>query len=542
MINYNLLTLFSEYQTVSIIFISTFLTIICLATKKSVENAKSPSPVFNILPNDTLLIDSNDNDIEVISLSKQLKSKIPIRKNQINNNINNSVTSINSNSFTKSFPKNSISIINEKNDFKKSKQKDDDSTVNNYSFMISNAPLNNSTPINNSSMNSSKNGSSKLPQHKIKSIDEEKNINILKPSKKQTVGNSNEEISEIDNLDSEVIRINHNDSISRSTVPKRNKIITTFPAKPKIIKPPSLRNDTQSIKNDDNNHEEDSVSQPIDTPKFRRNQNNKFNSDLTPIQIPQPTQKIQPPPLSVTKLSANDINRFNNSIIALDGTIQVKPETVKSLTIGIPKINLKNNINKPFSPPTNESNDNKGVKLVSKLKKSNLAKDKSNYRLLQNENPIRKNKKSVKFHNKVEVWARTPTFLYSDKSFSGINKEPEYYDDFYNDSDNPRLIEPVVKPTRAIIIDNEPNSYSSRLKSKLEAKTEPKYTPTTTRRASSFPVNRNSNGFMGSEESKRNQFLQTPSPVLGQNENVKSIGSITTIRKPFKKIYSAPTK
>jgi hypothetical protein len=281
----------------------------------------------------------------------------------------------------------------------------------------------------------------------------------------------------------------------------------------------------------------------MDTPKNRRVQNIKPRSDLTPIQIPQPMQKLKPSPLSVSIPSANNINRFNNSIIAIDGTIQVKAETEKSLTIGTTKLITKGNINKPFSPPTNELDGNKGIKLVSKLKKSNLAKDKSNYRLLQTENPIKKNKKSVKFHNKVEVWARTPTFLYSDKSFLGINKEPEYYDDF-GDSDNPRSREPTVKPTRAIIIENEPNSYSSRLKSKLESKNEPKYTPTTTRRASSFPVNSNSKGYMRSEQedSKRHQFLHTPSPIPGPNENARQIGLQTTIRKPFKKVSSAPTK
>lgn len=541
MINYNILTLFSEYQTISILFISTFLTIICLATKKSVEKPKSPSPVFNILPNDTL-IDSNDNEIETISLSKQLKSKIPVRKNQINN----SITSINSynNSFSKIIPKNSITVINEKNNFRKLKQKDEDLKVNKNSLTVLNGPLNNSTPINNISTNNVlKSDSSKEPQRKITKPINQETTNILKPSQKQTIENSNEEISEIVNLDSEVSRINYNDSISKSSFPRKNKIITTFPAKAKILNPPRINTEAVSEIND--KHQEDSVSQLIDPPKNRKVQNIKPKSDLTPIQIPQPIpmQKIQPSPLSVTIPSANDINRFNNSIIAIDGTIQVKAETEKSLTIGTTKPITKGNINKPFSPPTNELADNKPIKLVSKLKKSNLAKDKSNYRLLQTENPIRKNKKSVKFHNKVEVWARTPTFLYSDKSFLGINKEPEYYDDF-GDSDNPRLREPIVKPTRAIIIENEPNSYSSRLKSKLEAKYEPKYTPTTTRRASSFPVNSNSKGYMRSEQedSKRHQFLHTPSPIPGPNENARPTVLQTTIRKPFKKVSSAPTK
>ena len=544
MINLGILTLFSEYQTVSIIFISSFLTIICLATKKSIDNGtKSPSPVFNILQNDTLV--DNDNDVEVISLGKQLKSKIPVRKSQI---LNNSITSNN-----KSNQKNiTISTVNEKNNsFKKPKQSDDsisNISINNNKnnnngapFIVSTAPLNNSTPINNSSMNSANSNSSIRSKIKQKPLEDSKTRPI-----NQTLLETQNEIDSIDS-ESNTFNMKNNSGSNRSiTVPKRNKIITTFPTRP-VAKPLSTNNN--------NAVDEDSISQSMAAPVPKKMLSNKSNSDLTPISIAQPIQKPQLSPTSVPKTfpanNNSNINRFHNSIISLDGTIQVKPEPAKNeeknLTIGTPKLNPKVNINKPFSPPTSEVNGNKVVKLVSKLKKSNLAKDKSNYRLLQNENnPIKKNKKSVKFHNKVEVWARTPTFLYSEKSFSGINKEPEYYDDITDGENSKRLRETGPKPTRAIIIENEPNSYSSRLRSKLDSKNEPKYTPTTTRRVSSFPVNRPTNNFarppqQQSQDEKRSNFLQTPSPIPAQNENTRPKIQ-TTFRQPYKKTYSAPTK
>ena len=515
MINH-LINVLSTYQTVSIVFISTFLTIICLASKKSLKNSQSPSPTFNILPNDTIY----DNDIEVISLGKSQKSKIPIRKNQINSISN---------------PKNKGStnnIITEKNDSLKRKPMSDEDIIatktsnkninnsfnssfnNNKSFITS--PLNNSTPINNNSTNSSNNNNTikstpttifnTSSSSRQSEIDEsKKKTNTIKMLNQKKL--EKEKIDEIENIESE----SQPSSIQNKPKQIRPFFVTSFPAR-----------------------------QPI-----------------------KPLNTTQPTPVSPQIVVKANNNRFN-TIIALDGTIQEMPqkkeEKVETIPVSTPKINAKtvnniivndipntavtatatatSNTNTTTTAATTASNNNpntisknSGQKLVSKIKKSNLkGSEKDKYKILHNENNnqiSKKSKKAVKFHNKVEVWARTPTFLYSEKPFFGISKEPEYYD--FGDVNN------IKEPNRFVVASNEPNSYSSKLRTRI---TNSSTDTQTTKRVSSFPVKK----FYGTPRPLQQALFETPLSPVQTDGKQKQIQTTFRRQPVVKQISSAPIK
>jgi hypothetical protein len=427
MIN-NLLHLLNTYQTISIIFVSTFLTVICLVSKK---NKKTSSPTFNILQNDTLVVEQ---DIEVISLEKQQqqhksenKSKIPIRKNQINN---------------------SITSINEKNDSKKFKQNEDKGNLKSNSFFISsNTSLSNNTPLAKTTPNS--NSSTRRSFIIPKNYNEKTTSNISMPITEIQAAETKSTNNEIDIIQPE----------------NKSTIITVTPTIPT-----KLQNKTNFINSFPSRHFQSTFPVKPSSATTTTIANNITTKKMSPTN--QTTLTTVQTNSTTSVPSTPTINSSRNSTIkTLPSKAQISEETIKT------EVNTVSTIKKIEQPKVQPEPIEEKPKLKSNLS-TKKPETKPTYKLLQNESSqIKKNRKSVKFHNKVEVWARTPTFLYTDKSFMGIDKEPHFYDDFDEVDILPR-IKITVRPNRRLLVPSNnvtvssilpANGYSSKLRSKIIA-------------------------------------------------------------------------
>lgn len=240
---------------------------------------------------------------------------------------------------------------------------------------------------------------------------------------------------------------------------------------------------------------------------------------------------------SIASMTPTTIRNFRSGMVGIDGRINTA-SVDKDQFANNDASNGNNNNNKTNEIDNNKPNNEPLLKNISKAppsppgakpilvkekqQKSNLSsskktdqRDKNSYKLLNNEsnNPFKRNKsKSVKFHSKVEVWARTPTFLLSEKSFAS-NQSFNHPNDEENDEDDdgednnehpysgnvkrlsftmhpvPRILIPnsavngpipVISPfpppptlpppnSASIKIINGPNSYSARFNKKIVA-------------------------------------------------------------------------